>query len=721
MAILGEIRKRPILLMGIIALALLAFLVNPETIDSAFGKNPDILGKVNGDKITREEFNEQLMLLQQQAEQQGQPSAGLEEQAWQILVQSKLIKQQFDKLGLELTDEMFWNQVQYDPIFAQNQALFDEKGNFKVNDLKKEIQTLRESNPQGYNNWLRMKKSIEYRIMARQVIANLSAGVTSNKKDAEAMIKLRDQMLDIDFVKVDYADFLQKNPIKVTTQDLAAYIDKHQAFFKGQPTRNIGVVHFPATPSAEDEAKVKTEIEKLLNEGSELSDTKENFRNTQNDSMFIALNSDAPFNSGYFTADQLPQTLKSQIENTAIGAIVGPYKEQDYYIVSKLLDKKEKKSTSTLARHILLSYKGNPIAANEKRTKEEAKKLADSIATVVKADPSKFEEFLKLSADTNSVPNGGSLGWANSDQPQFVPEFQKFVDDSPKGAVGAVETQFGYHIINIQDKKAETAAGMTYKVANLVKVIKPSEATESQVDKNSRRFIQQIQGKSFNEFTNVAKKANYQFLNPKGVKRFEGIIPGLGTDKDADILAWAFDKKREKGDTEMFTVEGTGDKIVVYLNGIYNEELADPETVREQLEPIVLNQLAAKKILEKIKTSKATSLEQVAKLFSTNTQTSQINALSPNLLGVMEPKVAGAALGVAKGKTSLPIEGATGVYLVVKKSETTNKQPGGDAKEMQAMITQQNAQMFGQYILRSLQIGADIQDYRIEVWDKVRN
>jgi len=30
MAILGEIRKRPILLMGIIALALLAFLVNPD-------------------------------------------------------------------------------------------------------------------------------------------------------------------------------------------------------------------------------------------------------------------------------------------------------------------------------------------------------------------------------------------------------------------------------------------------------------------------------------------------------------------------------------------------------------------------------------------------------------------------------------------------------------------------------------------------------------------
>ena len=53
MAILGEIRRRPALLMGIIALALLAFLVNPDSIDKVFGANPDVFGKVNGEKITR--------------------------------------------------------------------------------------------------------------------------------------------------------------------------------------------------------------------------------------------------------------------------------------------------------------------------------------------------------------------------------------------------------------------------------------------------------------------------------------------------------------------------------------------------------------------------------------------------------------------------------------------------------------------------------------------
>jgi peptidyl-prolyl cis-trans isomerase D len=68
-------------------------------------------------------------------------------------------------------------------------------------------------------------------------------------------------------------------------------------------------------------------------------------------------------------------------------------------------------------------------------------------------------------------------------------------------------------------------------------------------------------------------KKESKFSNPKQAKRFDGQLQGLGTEKDGDILAWAFDKKREKGDTEFFTVDGTGDKIVVYLNGKQEKEL----------------------------------------------------------------------------------------------------------------------------------------------------
>ena len=138
MTLLGKIRQKSWLLVGFIVIALASFLINPDTIEKIFSKDPNIFGEVNGDKITREEYFDALMMLQQQAQQQGMPTTGLEEQAWQSVVQSKLIKQEFDKLGLKLTEDFFWNQLPTDPLFAQDP-------NFKVEDFKKEIEKLKET------------------------------------------------------------------------------------------------------------------------------------------------------------------------------------------------------------------------------------------------------------------------------------------------------------------------------------------------------------------------------------------------------------------------------------------------------------------------------------------------------------------------------------------------------------------------------------------------
>ena len=711
MALLGQIRNRPWLLMGIIAVAMLAFVVNPTSLEKLFGAKPGVYGKVNGEEISKEDFDDQLFMLQQQAQQKGQPAKGLEEQAWQMVVQSKLIKQQFEKMGLTLTDDMFWNQLQFDPMFAQNKENFDAKGNFKLQEIKKQIEDLQKGgNAEMYNNWLKTKKSIQYRMMARQLFANVSTGITVSKKEAEEMMKQRDQVADIDFVKVDYLTYAQKNPVKVTTQDLTDYIKKHPIMYKRDASRNIGLVMFPAAPSAEDDASSQKEINKLFSQGSDVSEGKENFLNTKNDSMFIALNSDMPFNAQYFSASQLPLAVKDKVASASVGTTFGPYKEQNFYVVTKLLDKKP--SDSTLSRHILVSYKGNQAGANEKRSKEEAKKLADSILVIVKADPTKFTEFLKYSSDPGSAAKGGSVGWTTPATP-FVPEYLKFLADNGKGATAVVETQFGYHIINIEDKKS---GAMTYKVANLVKTIKPSDKTENDIYTKATKFIQQVQGKSFNDFSNLAKKNNYQFSNPKEVGRFQGQLPGLATDKDEEIIAWAFNKKREKGNTEIFAVDGTGDRIVAYLNGIQDAGSADPEAVRDQIEPIIKNKMLAKQITDKIAAAKATSLDKLSKLFGVTKQSAQINMLSPQVAGSLEPRVAGAAFGSAKGKVSNAIEGMTGVYVLVKKSETNNKQPG-DIKQIMQAIAGQNSQQFGQALLKSLQDNADTKDYRIEVYN----
>ena len=710
MAILGEIRKRSWLLLGVIALGLLAFLFNADTFDKIFEKNPNVFGTVNGEDITRDEFNDQLFIMQQQAQQQGQPTKGLEEQAWQILVQSKLIKQQFEKTGLTLSDETFWSQLQYDPIFAQNQQYFDEKGNFKLKEIRSEIEKSQATNPENYAFWLKNRKAMEYRMMARMLFGNVTAGITTSKKEAELMVKFRDQVANIDYVDIDYLEFSKKNNVKVTTQDLADYIKLHPTRFKATASRNIAYAYFPAAPSAQDDAATLNEINKIFLKGTDASNGAENFQNTTNDSMFVELNSDIPFIPQYVSPEQLPQGLKDKIATATIGQTFGPYKEQSLYVVSKLLDKKT--SDSTLSKHILIAYKGAE-RSTATRTKEAAKKTADSLLAVIKADPAKFAEGLKLSDEPNAVERNGSVGWTTPAS-QFAPGYLSFLANNAKGTTGLQETAFGYHIINVEDKKS---GAMTYKIAHLAKNIKASDKTENQVLTQATRFIQQTQGKSFNQFKNLAEKNKYRFDNPKTVGRFQGTLPGIGTDKDAEVIAWAFDKKREIGDTDIFTVEGTGDRIVAYVVGKQDEGLADPETVRDQIEPIVKNKVLAKKILEKINAGKYSSLDQAAKAFGTTKASATVNVFNPSVNGAMEPRVAGAAFGVAVNKLSQPVEGMTGVYLIVKKSITTNKM-AGDIKQITESITQQNSQQFTGSFLKSLQDNAKINDYRIEVWDK---
>ena len=51
--------------------------------------------------------------------------------------------------------------------------------------------------------------------------------------------------------------------------------------FKADPSRNIGIVLFPAKPSAQDEAATQTEINKLNTQGVDMGAGVESFQNTK--------------------------------------------------------------------------------------------------------------------------------------------------------------------------------------------------------------------------------------------------------------------------------------------------------------------------------------------------------------------------------------------------------------------------------------------------------
>jgi peptidyl-prolyl cis-trans isomerase C len=101
------------------------------------------------------------------------------------------------------------------------------------------------------------------------------------------------------------------------------------------------------------------------------------------------------------------------------------------------------------ARHILFR-----AAAGD----DKAGKAAEDKAKAVIARLNKGEDFAKIAGELTEDPsgksNGGDLGYFAKEQ--MVPEFANVAFSLDKGKVSApVKTQFGWHIIKVEDKRAK--------------------------------------------------------------------------------------------------------------------------------------------------------------------------------------------------------------------------------------------------------------------------
>ena len=85
----------------------------------------------------------------------------------------------------------------------------------------------------------------------------------------------------------------------------------------------------------------------------------------------------------------------------------------------------------------------------------DSKEQADSVAKEVE-DGLAFEEAAKKYSSCPSKDKGGDLGYFSKGQ--MVPEFEKAAFEGEIGKMlGPVQTQFGYHLILVEDKKEGSA------------------------------------------------------------------------------------------------------------------------------------------------------------------------------------------------------------------------------------------------------------------------
>ena len=197
-----------------------------------------------------------------------------------------------------------------------------------------------------------------------------------------------------DFVNVPFSS-IKDSDVKVTDEDITAYMKTKEKRFKSEETREIDYVLVEDKPSAQDDAESIKKIQSLLNPSVRYNnetgknDTIQGFKSAVNVAEFVNANSDIPFDSTYIAKQDLPAENAEQLFNLPVGEVFGPYKFNNYYCLSKALGRKA--GAKAKASHILISWEGTRVPSKkEKRTKEEAKAKADGLLAQAKANPNNF-------------------------------------------------------------------------------------------------------------------------------------------------------------------------------------------------------------------------------------------------------------------------------------------------------------------------------------------
>ncbi|WP_185851513.1 peptidylprolyl isomerase [Blattabacterium cuenoti] len=663
MSFLEKIRRNTWILFLFIGISLFFFVLDPNVLLKIFYESPNIVGKVNGENISMKEYIDCFQFLKQFRKEE--PDFYLKNEAWKLLVYEKILNQEAVKLGIQSTKKDFWNAVSKQSIYSHVFDFQDFYGNLDLKKFKNYLKILENEsevqNPkieEEKNIWSYEKKNITKKIFAKKYIEMLMYGLNTSSVEAEFNYKDKNFFSFIDYVFIPYSEIENryKNMFLIKNHDIYDYIKNHKFLYKRENIRSLGFVIFRSEPSLDDENQMKKKMEKLFRK----------FQSTNQNYIFVSKQSEKLFDSNFYLKKSLPPVLQNFIsKNKKIGNIIGPIKEENIYFMAKLIGKKMI-SDSVLVSHILISHR-DAIRSSNHRTKKKAKEIAENIFHMIKKNPSLFDSFvIKKSDDLMSAKKDkGSLGWIKYDDQNYsnysINSFDIFSLKNKKGMIGFSETKFGYHIFRIDKKSIPMPA---YQFAVIVKTLTPSKKTENSLYKKVRKFFIENKNSNFNKFINHARKNKYETIYLKNIKFDQSHIDELNTEKDKEIIHWAFEKNRKERDCKMISTSKR-DYIVVYLSKIQNRVFSIEKTKNNLV--LFLKKEKINKFLSHMMRKKFSNpnLEKIAFYFSKKIKKSyKINFYDSIIDGDREPKVVGFASSLKLYETSKPILGEKGIFFV---------------------------------------------------------
>lgn len=707
MAVIGKIRQRSGLLILIIGISIVGFLVMDAT-NQQFGVlkgMQDAVGKVNGQKITSQEFDRKYQENVKNAEDQmqGQPldesqNNSIRQQTWDEMVNDVIFEKVYKSLGIGVTKEEVREFTLGENLHPYvRQSFGGPNGQVDIAQLTAITQNLDKDQPgeepgTRKRQWLKFEGAMKKAQYQQKYNNLITKGLYVPAWMAEMAYLDQTRTVDFKYVSLNYSD-VNDADIKVTDEELKEYLNNHRAKFKSDvETRKLQYVAFNVVASSTDSAAIVSELEAKraeFTQGTTLAD----------DSLFVKINSETPFDDVYYEKDQMTSVVTDSFFALNKGTVIGPYVENGSFRLAKITDRKVI-SDSSRVREIVFSFAqiqpGSPEAVAKYKLMDSIQSLIDSLGADFGLMAAQFSE------DPASKVAGGNIGWVKKGQKGKMYNDILFYRAVKGKTYRALEGGDAVHLFQvIEDKPGKTGVLVSY----LSREIVPSSETDRAIFSNATLFVSDNQNEA--KFREAAKKYNAKTVSNLRDESFD--VEGLGAARE--IVKWAF--KAKKGDiSSVFSVNKGRTYVVALLEQIREKGVPDLDAVRDNIKPLVVQEKKFELLSKRIADAKAGSIDDLAtKLGKPVLQAERSSFSNPSLnAGSYEQVVVATALGTAAGKQSAPVKGNSGVFVVQTIAvqvppKQTDYSPFATQPQMQA----QSKARYAQQTQKKL---ADVQDTR---------
>jgi peptidyl-prolyl cis-trans isomerase D len=609
-------------------------------------------------------------------------------------VEEVLMSKEFDELGLVVTPDELFDQIQGpNPHTAVIQNFTNpETGQFDREMVMNYLKNLNTMPQASKDQWLVFERYIKEDRLSTKYQTLISKAFYMPKQLAKMAYAEKNNKATIELVSVKYST-IADSLVELTDADYQAFYDTHKKSYDRPAMRDIEYVSFDVKPSAADNEEAKSFVNSL----------KEEFATTKNIATFVNANSDVRYDSSWKARTELPVNIETVMFENEPGFVYGPYFENSAYNLARLVDVSYRPD-SLKASHILIAYNG-ALRSDQERTKEQAQALADSLFNLAKKTPSRMKELAQsFSNDPSAQQNSGDLGWFKDGQ--MVPQFNTFVLDNKVGAIGLVETDFGFHIIEVTGKKEDQKK---VRIAQIVHQVTPSTQTYQDVFAQASKFASE--NKTRAQFD---KAIANEGLNKRVAPNLRSSSYRItGVENPRQIIRWAFDEKTSLDDVStIFDLDNS--YVIAVLTKVSEKGIAPLDDIKDMIKAQVMNEKKGAMLAEKMKAA-GSDFDQIAATLGGERQLiPNVSFDSRVLQGYgQESKVIGTVFSMKKGEVSEPIAGTSAAFIV-KLNDLTE----APDRENYDQVIKEKSTAFANVIrnngpFRAIEKTADIEDNRL--------